>query len=1159
MSLRLVLGRAGSGKTRFCLEEIKAALAEGPAGPALIILTPEQATLQMELDLHRAVPCPGFSRAQVLSFRRLGWRVFQEAGGAARPHLGEMGKRMALRAILNARQGDLTLFASLAGSPGFVEQLAHTIAELKLYRVEPGELKRVAEHYRATGRGETILGRKLHDLALIYSDLEKYLAGRYLDPDDYLTLLARRLPEASFIKGALVWVDGFNGFTPQEEAVLQALMAAAGRVTVTLCLDPALRHRQLGETELFHPTGDTYHRLQRLARAAGVNIEADVLLTGTPPRFREAPALAHLEAHFGRWPLKPFQGSPGGIRLVAAANPRLEVEAAAREILRLAREENLRFREMAVLVRDLEPYHDLIVNTFRDFNIPFFIDRRRPVGHHPLLELVRAALETVLENWAYDPVFRYLKSDLVPVSREEVDLLENYVLAHGIRGRQWLEERPWQFKSRRDLEPPGADEREEAVAAAVNSARDRATRHLRRFYRAVQGRTLTAREITAALFSLLQELQVPRQLEAWHRQSLAAGDLDAAQEHEQVWDGLMDLLDELITALGDAAMELAEYAAILEAGMESLKLRLIPPALDQVVVGTLDRSRQPELQAALVLGVGEGMLPARLPEDATFSDREREELQAAGVELAPAGSLRLFHEEFLAYLALTRSRRFLWLSYPLADAGGRALAPSPLVRRLRQLLPGLEEENIGPDLPGGEADLVYLTTPRQAAGHLARILSRRRPLPALWQEVYRWLEQDRERERWLALLGGVNYYNQVEPLEPGLVEQLFPGPLRSSISRLETYAACPFRYFLAYGLKLQERQMYRVDPAGMGQFYHAALKLFVEELAGSGRDWGEVSDEEAATILSRVIEELAPALQHEILSSSARYNYLRKKLEQTLKRVLEVLNEHARRGEFRPLAVEAYFGMRGDLPPLVLEAVPGRQVILEGRVDRIDVARYQDRAYVRVIDYKSSQTGLELDRVYHGLSLQLPLYLQAALAAAPALLGEAAEPAGILYFAVRNPILRQRAPVRETAEVARLRRQALKMRGLLLAEPEIIRLMDKAVDLTPDLLPVRLNKDGSLRRGAPAATREQITLLLALALARAASLAGDILSGRIEISPYRQDKATGCDFCPYRPVCCFDLQIPGGTYRRLARLKGEDFWKAALSFLTGDGGEGELK
>lgn len=1134
MSLRIVLGRAGSGKTRLCLEEIKAALDTGPEGPNLIILTPEQATLQMELELHKFLSIPGFSRVQVLSFRRLGWRVFQEAGGAARAHLGEMGKRMALRAIVNARQKDLTLFASLAGSVGFIDQLAHTIAEFKLYRIAPGDLQRTAAEYRAAGRGDTLLGRKLHDLAVIYGDLEQHLAGRYIDPDDYMTLLAKRLPEAPFIKGAQVWIDGFNGFTPQEEEVLEALLTVAGRVTVTLCLDPALRRRQLGETELFHPTSETYHRLRSLAQGVRVNIEEDVLLT-TCSRFLQSPVLAHLEAHYGRWPIKPFPGVPDGVRLVAAANPRVEVEAVAGEILRLARDENLRFREMAVLLRDIEPYHDLIVNTFRDFNIPFFIDRRRPVSHHPLLELVRAALETVLENWAYDPLFRYLKSDLVPIQRWEVDILENYVLAYGIRGRLWLEETPWSFSGQE--------------GGTVNTIREEAVRHLRRFYREVQGRSLTVKGITTALFNLINDLKVQERLEKWSREAREAGDLDAAQEHEQVWDDFTELLDEMVTVLGDTPITLEEYAAVLAAGMEGLKLKLIPPALDQVVVGTLERSRQPEVRAAFILGAAEGILPAQIAEDAAFSDREREELQASGLKLAPTGKIRLFHEEFLIYLALTRSRYYLWLSYPRSNSAGRALGPSPLIRRLRQMLPAIVEEYYGPDMPEGEDALEYLTTPRRAAGYLALLLSRGRPLSSFWREVYKWLEED-EGGRLLDLLKGTAYVNEEKALEPQLVTHLYPEPLKMSISRLETYAACPFRYFLSYGLKLKERKLYRLEPADIGQFYHAVLKVFVEELRARGRDWGDVDDAEAAAILKEGIEALVPILQQEILKSSARYGYLRKKLEQTLVGVLAVLNEHARRGAFRPVAVEAYFGREGTAPPLELEDPTGRRVFLEGRVDRIDAARYRERTYVRVIDYKSSQTGLDLERLYYGLSLQLPLYLQAALTAAPELLGEEADPAGILYFAVSNPIIRRQAPVRDVMEATRLRRQALKMRGLFLADPEVIKLMDRDVDKSPDLLPIRLNKDGSIRRGSPAVTKQQLELLLALARARAAVLVGEILTGQIAISPYKQAKSSGCDFCPYRPVCFFDIQLSGNHYRRLPPLKGQDFWDTAARFLA---------
>lgn len=1064
---------------------------------------------------------------------------------------------MALRSVLINRQQDLTLFGPLANNPGFIEQLAHTVAELKLYRVEPAALEQALDLCRRTGREDTVLGRKLHDLSLIYNELEAYLAGRYLDPDDYLGLLAQQLPQASFIKGGMVWVDGFNGFTPQEEAVLQVLMTITSRLTVTLCLDPGLRQQLLGETELFHPTSLTYHRLRNLALEVGVNISPDIFLSGQPPRFQGSAALAHLEAHFGRWPLKAFNDLPAGIKLVAAANRRLEVEAAAREIVGLAREKKLRWRQVAVLVREIEPYHDLVVNTFRDFNIPFFIDRRRPVSHHPLIELVRAALEAVLENWSYDPVFRYLKSDLIPVARQDIDLLENYVLAHGIRGRQWLTSQPWKFKSRYQLNESSDAKESDTEIEIINQIRERASRHLLRFHRSIKTKhSLTARRLTVALVELLQALQVPRQLEEWRCQAKADGDLDAAQEHEQVWDGLMDLLDELVIALDDAPIELNEYAAILDAGLESLKLRLIPPALDQVVVGTLDRSRQPELEAALILGVGEGLLPARLPEDATFNDREREELQNIGIELAPTGSLQLFHEEFLTYLALTRSRRFLWLSYPLADAEGKALAPSPIIRRLRQLLPQLQEENVGLELPGGEADRQYLSTPRQAAAYLATLLSRGGSLPPLWQEVLSWLCQDKDRERWLALLGGLNYRNQVEPLEPPSVAQVYSQPLSCSISQLETYARCPFRYFLTYGLRLQERCLYQVDATDMGQFYHAALKLFVDELRLSGSDWGAISDTEAAAITSRVVTSLAPQLQHEILSSSARYRYLLRKLEQTLQRAVAVLSEHARRGQFRPLAVETSFGRRGELPPLVLEAGSSCQVFLEGRVDRIDVAHYQDKYYLRVIDYKSSPMSLKLEDVYHGLSLQLPLYLQAALAVAPDLLGETAEPAGLLYFAVCNPILRQKGPINDATEIENLHRRYLKMRGLLLAEPDIIKLMDEAVITEPDLLPVRLNRDGGLRKGSPAVDGNQMQVLLNLAQKRAISLARGILSGQVDISPYYNNKGTGCQFCSYRPVCGFDLQIPGATYRRLIPIK-DNFWQLAAAALKGEEGQND--
>jgi len=1379
LGLRLILGRAGSGKTHLCLKEVRGRLEQSPVGPALILLVPEQASLQTERELLRRSEQDGFFRAQVLSFRRLAWRVFQETGGLARPHLGELGKRMALRAILEKRLAELKLFAPLARQPGFAEKLAHTITEMRLYGVAPEALRqaweRLAEANVSTAGGAaesvTSLELKLHDLYLVYRDLESFLANRYLDPDDYLALLAQRLPGATFLRGAEVWVDGFTGFTPQEEAVLAALFSTAARVNLTLTLAPELAGKTLDEAHLFHPTALTFQRLVELARKSGISLEETVVLPAPTaaglPRFAASPSLAHLEASFGQWPLRPYQRGAGDVMLVAAANRRVEVEAVARRCIHLVRDKGLRWRDLAVMVRDLEPYHDLVVNVFRDHGIPFFIDRRRPVGHHPLLELIRSALEIVLEDWSYDAVFRFLKTDLVPLSREAVDRLENYVLEHGIKGRrQWTEGGPWLYRSFWDLtgdesrrpastegllnllrveaaptpgqeangQPPGEDPGEALLLSPelkfINDARTAVVGFLARFVQGVDRSVpQKVRSLSTALFNLLLELEVPQTLDKWRAQAEAEGDLDAAQEHEQVWNGLVDVFDQLVEAAGDENLNLEEFAQVLEAGLQALRVGLIPPALDQVTVGSLDRSRPPEIKVAFLLGANEGVFPARVTEDEIFTDAEREKLQGTGLELAPTGRQQLFHEQFLAYLAFTRASQELWVSYSLADDEGEALAPSPLLRWLKQVFPKLEEQTIGPE-PATD-DLELLSGERPAVGHLVRILgetmwarakaevrteaagakwpskeaktpgvdgasasvesglsgahrvanmseqeierSAARPskspdggndrgspgetavstppqpgspaLPVLWREVYRWVIGSAERRRrWAPLLRGLLYAGPPDRLPRELVEGLYltreagPGLFRTSVSRLETFAACPFGHLARYGLRLQERALYQVDAPSMGLFYHAALRRFVEILEERGENWAELSPEKSRILLQEIFGELTGSLKYGILTSTSRYVYLKRRFQRVLLRSLEVLQEHARRSRFRPLKVEVSFGREGFFPAPELELGDGRRAILEGRIDRVDLAVVEDatgqsddgtgnldqemgrseqeirrpeqdarqsdygtdqpgpgsrrvRLYLRVIDYKSSATNLRPEKLYHGLSLQLWLYLRVALetfardrsflkmhggerllevragqiisatnklvAPSPELIGREAEsessrkpmaeaqevtgevlPAGILYFALGDPILKEKAPL-DDEELAVRRRKHLRMTGLLLKDPEVIRLMDAAAE-RGELLPARLRADGTLDQRSSAVALGEFQLLLELAWSKAQELLKRIMEGEVAPHPYRLGNETSCNRCPYRGVCGFDLRLPGNTYRKLKPLKWPD-------------------
>lgn len=1144
LSLRLILGRAGTGKTRRCLDEIRAALCRSADGPPLIFLVPEQATFQTEYALITTPGLGGTVRAQVTSFRRLAHRVLQETGGAVRPHLSELAKHMLLRALLEELRPRLRAFNRAANQPGFAGLVARALSEIKVYGLTSSHLLNACRDI--AGHSPDPLADKLRDLALLYDALEQALAGRYTDPDDYLHLLAASLPRAATLRGAVFWIDGFAGFTPQEYAVLAQVLRCAAQVNIALCLDGRYADEPPAETDVFYPTRTTLARVRALAADNGVPENPPLILdTGTPPRFAGAPAIAHLERflYVRPAPARKSAGA-GAITLVAAATRRAEVEGAAREIVRLARDHGLRWRDMAVILRDLESYHELIACIFTDYGIPFFIDRKRPVLHHPLVELIRAAMEVAVGGWNSEALFRYLKADLIPLTRDEVDRLENYVLAHGIRGDRWTDGRPWTYRRRFTLggeeneQGPSMEEAEEL--AFINDARHRATAALQAFRRSA-GESRDVRGITAALFRLLENLEIPARIEAWRREAEATGRLDEAQEHGQIWDGVLDVLDQMVEALGDRSLSLADYARVLDSGLETLRLGLIPPALDQVLVGSLERSRSPEIQAAFVLGAVDGVLPARSAEDALLSDAERQHLQEIGLELAPGARRRLLNEQYLVYIALTRASRYLWVSHPMADEEGNALAPSPVIGRIRQLLPDIRVK-AGSAAPTGDDDMAFVTRPGPTLAHLVDRLRAARDgeaIQPLWWAAHDWFLSQRAWAPALSRVTGALFHvNRESPLQPDTGARLFGRPIRASVSRFERYRACPFAHFLEHGLRLRERQVQRLTPPDLGQFFHAALEQFAGQLMQEGRDWRDLTVAECAARTERIVTGLAPQLQSEILLSTARHRYLTAKLRRTVERAVTVLGEHARRGLFRPVALEMAFGPNTPLGPLRL---PGAE--LAGRIDRIDAARTPSGVFLRVIDYKSGRARLTMPEIEHGLKIQLLTYLDVALASAQDILGfsdAAVQPAGILYFTVQNPLLRESGPL-QIAELQQRLLRRLRMDGYVLADPEAVTLTDTEARAVSDLIPVYLTKGGFGARSR-VFTSEQFDLLRRHLHALLTETARDIADGVVDIAPYRLGDETACRYCPYPAVCRFDRQFPENVFRILREDPPEAFW-----------------
>ncbi|MHA7962716.1 helicase-exonuclease AddAB subunit AddB [Paenibacillus sp. CAU 1782] len=1163
MSLRLIIGRAGSGKSFRCLTEIREQVSGSPDGPPLILLVPEQATFQSEYDMLHGSGFAGTMRAQALSFRRLAFRVMQETGGTALVPIGDIGKHMLLYKLVHKLSPELKLFRGGAEQPGFMDRLSDLLTEWKRYGIDSASPGEIPDHEWGTS---PLLDNKLHDLMLLYSAMEGELSGKYIDAEDYLTFLENGFSEAPSMSGSQIWVDGFHGFTPGEYSVLGKLIAHAD-VTVSLTLDKLYQAGERPhELDLFHPAAETCAALMELAEACGAEVLPALELDGAnSPRFRNNDMLRHLERHYGsRMPMlvpekRIFQHLDPrcGISLHALPGRRAEVETIARDMLRRAREDGLRWREMAVLVRNSEDYADYLSLVFQDFGIPYFVDRKEKALHHPLVEYIRSALETVLHGWHYDAVFRCVKTEMVfPIDRslprEWFDQLENYCLAAGIDGWKWLNEASWKPLAAVSLDEDSemefsVSDKAKAEFEIAMAARSAIVPPLELFGKRLK-ESNSILEMCEALYALLDETDAADRLELWAEEDLAKGNVRRSRSHRQLWDGIMSLLDQLAELAGDQQAEPELFAGMVEAGLDSLKLAAVPPSLDQVLIGSLDRTRSGEVKAVYVLGANDGVIPMRMKEDGILTEGERDVLAERGMGLAPGAKRRLLDERFMIYNALAAPSSHLWISYAQADEEGKSLLPSELIRHVTVLFPGIhiQEGAAEPSLSMTEQEqAAFIVQPGRSLAYLGSVLGRwlqsgQEP-PPFWWGLYNWYAARPDWQGKLALLSrSLLYSNEEPPLPKRVARELYGRDMVVSVSRMERFVSCPFQHFAIHGLKLRERKLYRLEAPDVGQLFHAAMSRLGNGLGGG---WGRMTKDEIKAEARKTVEELAPRLQSQILLSSGRFQFIARKLQEIVAQAAVVLGEHARRAEFRPVGTEVGFGPGGTLPALKLSLPGGSSLEVIGRIDRVDAAETEDGLLLRVMDYKSSQTSLRLEEVAQGLSLQMLTYLDVLLTYAETWLGRPASPAGVLYFHVHNPVMAMSNKLtNQEAQKKLLGRY--KMRGLLTADADIVRLMDGELESGySEVLPVALKRDGGFYSSSSVIGEEDWPVLRNSVRTMIGDIGECIQEGQVSIEPYRLGDKTPCQFCHYRAVCQFDQQVAGNQYRKLGKLTKDEVWQ----------------
>lgn len=1138
MSLQFIYGRSGSGKSFHCLKSIKTKQNKDNS-KKLVLLVPEQYTLQAERDLIKVLGTGGILNTEVLSFRRMAYRVMNEVGGITYPHIHPAGKSMIIYRILDRLKEQFTIFHKSANCKGFVNTLTTLITELKRYNVRADSFDEVLEGLTE----DNYLLHKLKEIKLIYSEFDNMLESRYRDTDDELTLLASKLDSTEMYSKAEIWIDGFAGFTPQEVEVISKLIQQTENVYITMCTDVLFDEMQSGSTDVFAAVKKSCKKFVSIAEASGVKILPPVgLNSANLPRFKESRELQSQEANYFAYPYRVYQQPTTDIELFESVNIYAEIEECARDIIRQCRDNDMQFKDITVATRNLRGYENLIEVIFKQYNIPCFIDSKTEITNHPLVRMVLSMLEIFTENWSYEAVFRYLKSGLTGIEDTRIDLLENYVLACGIRGSRWTQEAEWntsiEFRPD-DKQSPENDE----MLLQVNMTRNEVREPLLRFRNRTKGRR-TAEDFCTGIYEYLVEIGVEERIRDYIDSFTQNGQLRLAGEYQQVWNILMDVFDQVVEVMGDETFGVEKFANVFKIGLAEYKISSIPASLDQVLIGSIEHLRSHEIKALYILGTNDGVFPSAGISEGVLSDKDRDVLNKKGIELASDTKSKAFDELYLIYRTLTTPKNFLRISWPIADHEGRTMRPSTIISRMRKIFPNITEKNNILKPAGVNNNIDLIASPVPSFNQLVSTLRQKNEgiEPGhMWKELFAWFSAQEEwKQKCDAMINALKYRNIAVPVDKAKIRELYGKNPYFTVSRLEKYTSCPFAFYVQYGLGARERKIYRLSPPDVGTFMHAVIERFSKMVDENNYSWREFDRQWCSDEVSKIVDELLASMKNTILGGSKRFKALAVRLKRVVTRAVWLIAEHIRRSSFEPVGYEVEFGEGGAYPPIVIELDSGEKIKLVGRIDRIDTLSTDNGKYLRIVDYKSGDKDFKLSDVYYGLQMQLITYLDA-LWESSENSGEKALPGGILYFRVDDPMIKgtgSSSP--EEIETAIMKK--LKMKGLLLADVQLIKYMDNTIEGNSIIIPARINKGDVLGKSS-AATIEQFTVLRSFVKQILKDMCSELMKGKVPISPYKKKKLTSCSYCNYSSVCQFDQTQKDNSFRMLHDRDDDHIWK----------------
>ena len=1129
MSLRFYFGPSGSGKSHRIYEEIMQRAAQEP-GRNFLIIVPDQFTMQTQKDLVMRSDRGGILNIDVLSFGRLSHRILEEVGTKEMPVLDDTGKSLVLQKIAADLKEQLPAMGSLLHKQGYIHEVKSAISEFMQYGISTQDMDKLI----ASAEKRGALAMKLRDLKTLYRGFQDYIRDHFITTEETLDVLRRSLVKSKILPDSVVVFDGFTGFTPIQNRLIQELMRVCEETIVAVTIGEEEDPYQMdGEQKLFHLSKKTVADLVKLAAEAEVTRGEDVFVKGGPNRFTEAPALCYLEQNLFRYQYEPYTEKQCEIRMFEALSPREEVHQTALYIRKLIREEGLTYRDIAVVIGDLEGYASYVETEFGQLEIPCFLDRTRGIVLNPMIEYIKSVLQLYIRDFSYDTVFHFLRSGMADISREEIDELENYVIRTGARGYRTYS-RLFTRKTEEMQQGSGQEdtERAEETMERLNRIRQQFADTVEILHMAPRAK---AGEYVDHLYDFLEQNQVQQKLLNYQQQFEQEGDLAKAREYAQIYRLVMDLLDQIYELLGEEEISLQEFADILEAGFGEITVGTIPQNVDRIVVGDMERTRLKQVKVLFFLGVNDGNIPKNASKGGIISDMDREFLIESGTEMAPSPRQQMYIQRLYLYLNMTKPSERLYLSYAKVNSDGKGIRPSYLIDTVRKLFPQLAVE-----YPQNRSRLEQIEGRQEGARYLAEELREYADGTLREEErqdfylMYRAYEADPEgRDRLTA--AAFRRYKE-SGLSRIVARALYGRQLENSVSRLETYAACACRHFLQYGLSLQEREEFGFEVSDMGNVYHAVLENFAGKLAESGRTWWDFDENFATQAIKEAVEGYAATYGETVLYSSARNEYAITRMSRILTRTVLTLQQHLKQGSFQPDDYELSFRFAEDLDSIHVDLSEEEKMHLQGRIDRIDVSEDAEHVYVKVIDYKSGNKKFDLAALYYGLQLQLVVYMNAAMELESRKHPDKEiVPAALLYYHIDDPTIE--TPVELTQEQINEEILAkLRMNGVVNSDPAVVERLDHLLQDKSKVIPVEKKKDGSFSARSGILSREEMQLVSSYVDTKIRKIGREILDGKIAANPYEKGNEEACTYCAYKKVCGFDGSIPGYEKRQLEDL-----------------------